>query len=339
MTNAGTDIEATGEAPESRLEVRLPWQSSQWQHLEALSQSGRLPHAVVLTGARGIGKLRFGLALAQKLLCAQPVSGTACGECRQCGFLRAGTHPDFKLVTPEEAGKQIKVAQVRELVDFLIHTPQQGGYKVTVIQPAEAMNISAANALLKSLEEPADNTLLILITDAPSRLLATIRSRCQAIPFPVPPWQQALDWLTAVSGTPGQAQELLAEAKGRPLAALDMLASDGLGRRRAMDSDFLAMISGRVGVLTVAEKWLEFELEETLAWLGERISALIAAHTAQQSAPRLWGDMVARADSRELYALLDKVNQLNQQLRSGANPNRQLALEELLLVSCDKFHN
>lgn len=328
------------DSSESQIAVRLPWQGDQWQHIEQLLTVQRLPHALLLSGPNGIGKGRFAQALAHYLMCEQPVSGTACGQCRQCGFNRAATHPDLQWLEPEARGKQIKVDQVREVVQFLSHTAQQGGYKIAVIQPAEAMNVNAANALLKCLEEPAGNTLLILITDSPSRLLATIRSRCQSLLFPTPDAQQSMNWLSSVLGSEAQrAEALLAEAQGRPMLAMELLQTDGLERSRQLDSDYLAMLEGRVSALAIAEKWQEHELADVLQWLGLRLSSLVAAIVGGADMVSAWSGLVGHSDARAVYAVLDKSTALQQQLRAGANPNRQLALEDLLLFSCDKLHN
>ena len=132
--------------PEQTLAVHYPWQGAQWSHCVELQRAGRLPHALLLAGPEGVGKRRFALALAQSLMCEQSGPQGPCGECRQCHFNLAATHPDLKLLTFEEKAKQIKVDQVRGLIDFFSQTAQQGGYKVTLIAPAEAMNINAAGA-------------------------------------------------------------------------------------------------------------------------------------------------------------------------------------------------
>lgn len=328
------------EMTDSQLAVRLPWQGDQWLHIEQLLASDRMPHALLFSGPDGIGKGRFALALAHYLMCEQPVSGTACGQCRQCGFNRAATHPDLQCIEPDAKGKQIKVDQVREVVQFLGHTAQQGGYKIAIIQPAEAMNINAANALLKCLEEPAGQTLLILITDSPSRLLATIRSRCQSLLFPTPEPAAALTWLSSVIGTEAsQAKALMTEAQGRPLAAMALLQADGLERSKQLDADYMAMLEGRIGAVSLAEKWLQYELADVLQWLNQRLTALVSGVMAGSPVAPLWEGVVSRIDARVVYALMDKSMLLQQQIRSGANPNHQLALEDLLLFSCDKLHN
>ncbi len=151
----------------------LPWHRALWRHTAARLQAGRMPHALLLGGPRGIGKHRFAEHLARAALCEAPdAQGGGCGQCRQCHLTLAGTHPDWRQVSPEEEGKDILVDQVRELTQHLGLKAQMGGYKVAVIEPADKMNMNAANCLLKSLEEPPAATqqygvmILLVITDS-----------------------------------------------------------------------------------------------------------------------------------------------------------------------------
>lgn len=324
---------------ERSLAVSMPWQVAQWQRLEGLHKSARLPHALLLNGPAGTGKRRFALSLAQYLLCAQPRAGLACGECRQCGLNKARTHPDLKLLEPEEKSKQIKIDQVRGLVDYLGQTSQQGGYKVAVVSPAEVMNINAANGLLKSLEEPSEKTLLLLLSDRPSQLLATIRSRCQSMTFPIPPAAEAIAWLAPQLPSPQQAEELLAETAGQPVAALDLMTSDGLARRKQFGSDYLGLGAGQLTALAVAEKWLQHDMNELLTWLARKLTRMISFRVGGASLPADWQSLAMSANVEAVFKLLDSTNLLQARLRSGANPNMQLALEALLLESCDIFHS
>ncbi len=159
----------------------LPWQMDAWQKLIDLHMAGKLPHALLLSGTDGSGVNRLALAFAQYVMCAKPSASGACGNCSSCGLTIASTHPDFKLLAPEKTGGQIKVDSVRSVVKFGHNTAQQGGYRVVVVAPAESMNTFSANSLLKSLEEPGEKTLFILISHMPAALLATIKSRCQWI--------------------------------------------------------------------------------------------------------------------------------------------------------------
>ena len=137
----------------------LPWHEDAWASLNSSIDSGRLPHAVLISGDQGIGKLRLATALAQRLICSAEMVKYACGACKSCNLFTAGSHPDVTYLEPEEKGKAIKIDPVRKLCESLSKTAQQGGWKVAIIAPAEAMNINAANALLKNLEEPQGKTL------------------------------------------------------------------------------------------------------------------------------------------------------------------------------------
>lgn len=158
------------------------YDSPQWQYLAKRWQNNNLPHALLLTGQCNLNKTQFATEFTKYLLCQQKQQ-TYCGECRNCQLMQAETYPDFYLVQPEEQGKAIRVDQVRELIAQLNQTSQQTNYKIVVINPADNMNQAAANALLKTLEEPTSDTFLFLIADQISLLSATIRSRCQIIKF------------------------------------------------------------------------------------------------------------------------------------------------------------
>jgi DNA polymerase III delta' subunit len=153
---------------------------SQWDYLLKRFQQNQLPHALLLSGEASIDKTTFAIQFAKMVLCEQH---TLCGSCRQCQLMQAGNHPDFYHVQPEAEGKSIRVDQIRELIAQLNQTAQQNAYKIAIIAPADALNLAAANAILKTLEEPSAQTLIFLVTNHASLLPATIRSRCQSIKF------------------------------------------------------------------------------------------------------------------------------------------------------------
>lgn len=183
-----------------------PWQNELWQRWQDLQ--ARLPHAILLKGARGIGKLDFAMHMACAMLCDIPLaSGLSCNNCPSCHWFELGTHPDFRLIQPDalaeaeegeerDSGKKkpsrlISVEQIRSLADFTNLTSHQGKHRIVLIHPAEAMNTSAANALLKTLEEPTAGMLMLLVSDKPQRLLPTIVSRCLSVSAPLPPVRSA----------------------------------------------------------------------------------------------------------------------------------------------------
>ncbi len=223
MAVADDDIAVTPALP---WPAPLPWQASALAALAGARE--RLPHALLVHGLAGIGKHAFALHLAQALLCEAPrADGTACGECAGCRYAVAGQHPDLmrlELTTlDEESGEPVRaetiaVERVRALIDFVQLTSHRQGMKVGVIAPADRMNVSAVNALLKTLEEPPPRTHLILVTDQPGRLLATVRSRCRHVLAPRPTANEAREWLIAHGVA--DPESLLAQAGGAPLAAL-----------------------------------------------------------------------------------------------------------------------
>ncbi|QNM97710.1 DNA polymerase III subunit delta' [Chitinimonas koreensis] len=255
-----------------------PWQHAAWQAL--LEQRERLPHALLLTGEPGIGKLAFGRHLAQSLLCEAASATKPCGECDACRWFLAGNHPDFRELAPasEDEGEEeesrakkkpsawITIDQVRELNDFVHLTAHRAGRRVTLVQPAETLNLASANALLKTLEEPPEGALFILVSHQWRRLLPTIRSRCRRLALPLPERAAALEWL-AQQGL-ADAEAHLAEAGGAPLAALERADAAVLAARRA----FLAELAEprRLDPLALAERLdkQKIEVARVTDWLA-----------------------------------------------------------------------
>ena len=154
------------------------WQQNQWAHVLDNIHQGRLLHAYLLTSVEGVGTDMFALSFAYYLLCDAPVNGRSCGKCKSCNLLKAQSHPDLHRVHLLEKSSQIKVDQIRQVNEFTVMTPQQGGRKVVLLAQADAMNVNASNALLKSLEEPSGDTVFILVSTTSKGVLPTIRSRC-----------------------------------------------------------------------------------------------------------------------------------------------------------------
>src|SRR3989338_1387098 len=160
-----------------------PWHQPLWQQLQEQIAQQRLPHALLLTGPAGVGKLAFAQALARYLLV--DLQGATLREKNANLFDAEDGHPDYRLLEPEGKLGLIKVDMIREVVDFLTETAQQGGYRIVILQHAERMNVAASNALLKTLEEPGAKTVLLLLSSQPALLLPTVRSRCQVLAFHV----------------------------------------------------------------------------------------------------------------------------------------------------------
>jgi DNA polymerase-3 subunit delta' len=247
----------------------LPWHQQLWENLLHCRQIDRLPHALLLKGPEGLGKSYFAEQVIQAYLCATvDQEGLACGQCRDCLLYKAGNHPDIIRIEPTEKGTPIKVEQIRELGRFLDHTSQRGRYKIVLINPAEAMNLNAANSLLKTLEEPPPSSLLLLLTANPSQLPATIRSRCQGLTFCIPPAEQALAWLKPQVNDPHDPQLLLSLSGGAPMKALNYAQGNHIETRQRVFQNYCQVVSGQVDPVNIAELWYKnHDIFELCLWL------------------------------------------------------------------------
>jgi DNA polymerase III subunit delta' len=308
-----------------------PWLAGETAALAAAHRSGRLPHALLIHEAPGAGGEWLATWAAQLALCRQ--QGTApCGACVGCRRVAAFQHPDLAWVRPLEDSRQIRIEQVRELSAELALTSHAGGYKVGVLSPGDALNRFAANALLKSLEEPPPRTLLLLVASQPSRLPPTILSRCQRLRVRAPARAEAIAWLTAARGPRdwegaldalGQAPMLAVEADP---AALAEVARDS---RRTLE----ALAAGSTDPVAAAEHWARSELPLRLRcfenWLTERIhrSERAGAFLTEMRAGPYLSTGGAFLNIRELFGLVDEVRDLRATL--DVPLNRGLALETL----------
>jgi DNA polymerase-3 subunit delta' len=264
------------------------WHTATWQRLSDLHREERLPHALLVGGPAGIGKRRLAQAFAARLLCQAPVATGACGQCKSCSLLGAGSHPDLLELGLEvdaktqKVAKFIKVDQVREVVEFAAMSAQLGGYRVVMVEPAHLMNVQAANALLKTLEEPGPRTLLLLLSSQPLGLPATIRSRCQQLLLGMPAAEESLAWLSPQLRDAATARLLLELADGAPLAALALRDSLWFPERERLLKDLVALRDGRQGALGIAQRWNSLGADAVLpalASLGEDIARRAAGAT------------------------------------------------------------
>lgn len=308
-----------------------PWLSDAMAALRAAHASGRLPHALMIHEAPGAGGEWLAVWAAQLVLC-EKAGSAPCGSCRACRRAGVLQHPDLNWVQLLEDSRQIRIEQVRDLSAELALTSHAGGYKVGVLTPADALNRFAANALLKTLEEPPPRTLLVLVATQPSRLPPTILSRCQRLRVPAPSRAEATAWLHAERG-PGDwdaALEVLGDApmlaaRGDPAE----LAEVGADTRRTLE----ALSGGGTDPVAAAERWARSELPLRLLcfekWLTERIrrgEREGAFLTEMRPAPYLSAGG-AFLNIRELFGLVDEVRELRATL--DAPLNRGLALEAL----------
>lgn len=316
--------------------VFSPWQARAWAQAMAALDAGRLPHALLVGGPAGLGKRALVRALARRLLCASPHDGHACGQCRGCALVAAGTHPDLieETFEPNDKGelrKEILIGQVRRLGEKLALTPQIAAAQVALIHPAEAMNRSAFNALLKTLEEPAAGRYLILVADQPQRLPATIRSRCQALRLDLPPRAEALAWLVAQGLDARAAAEALDAAQGNPGLAREYLAGDALALRRAVARELVELAAGRTDAAELSVAWSGDRPALRLRFAGELVRDHLAV-CAGADRPDLLSGAGPVAPAAPL-ALAGWFDQAARALRALDGPLRDdLQMAELLVA-------
>lgn len=314
----------------------LPWHEPTWRQLCRLADTGRMPHALLFSGEHGVGKLRLAEALIARTMCAAP-GEQACGQCRSCQLLASGYHPDLLRIAPEEGKRQIRIDTIRDVNRFVSQTAQQGGYRVIVISPAEAMNVAASNALLKSLEEPGDQTLFILLADVPSRVLPTIRSRCQQWPLPSVALADCLGWLTEQLASEDEARFWWQVSGGLPLRAVELAAPEARALRQQLHDCFEQLVRGGEPVSEAARldrQAIDAILWYGIAWLEDLIRLGLSGSTSSLRNPDLlplYRQAVKNARVRDWFKLLDYAREQRRLLAVGANPNPQLVLEAWLV--------
>jgi DNA polymerase III subunit delta' len=316
-----------------------PWLNQAIDSLGAMHAARRMPHAILIHAGLGTGGEWLATWVAQLVLCPTPTQGSSpaalrpCGACWSCRHASDGQHPDLSWVRPIEDSQQIRIEQIREVCALLALTSHRGGYKVAIVDPADTLNRFAANALLKTLEEPPARTLLMLVAAQPSRLPATLRSRCQRIEVRAPSRAESLAWLEKTTG-PGEWNAVLDVIGEAPVAAATLDPAATATLRSETWSALEEVCCGTADPALMAERWSRSELPLRLAcvenWLTERIRRGLTE--PPQSAELRATAQSRRSDyvmnSRTLFRLLDTVRDLKSALATPIN--RSLALESLL---------
>ena len=324
-----------------------PW------HREALgtllAERDRLPHALLVHGPSGIGKVDFARALGAAVLCESPRERLACGACPSCHWFSQGNHPDYREVLPEasaeddeaeeaDAGRAekakslvIKIDQVRAVGDFIALSTHRDGHRVLVLHPAEALQPASANALLKTLEEPPPRTLIVLVSDRPARLLPTLLSRCRRVALHAPPRAPALAWLKEQGVA--QPEAALEAAGGAPLLARDLAQPEEAELRRRLVAELSK--PGGADALQFAGTVDRANLERMLWWLQTWVHDLVRTRMAGDA--RHHGEhgqaLQNRARAADLPALFDLERELIEARRLASHPlNPRLVAEHLLVA-------
>jgi DNA polymerase III subunit delta' len=319
-------------------ETIYSWQTQQWQQLIASKHENRLPHALMLTGRAGLGKKQFAEQFAHTLLCNK--ADAPCGQCHSCHLIRAKNHPDLMWVEPEQAGSRIKVDQIREVVGFVNETALKSKFRIIIIYPANAMNVNAANALLKTLEEPAPNTLLMLISDQSARLPATINSRCQKILFHAPAQDVALSWLSheLVNKENYDLNLVLKLADHAPLKAKELIETNQLALRQEFYQNLNLLAEQQADPLKLAVHYQDEDivklLDLMLVWLQDLMRTKFTNGQADVTNIDYHPAIAKLANvfsSEAILGYADYIKKIYSHLVSSLNLNRQLLLEELFI--------
>jgi DNA polymerase-3 subunit delta' len=248
------------------------------------------------------------------------------------------THPDFFVVQPEEGSRAIKVEQIRDLIGFASRKAQFEGFRVVLVHPAEAMNVNASNALLKCLEEPGGNTLIMLVTHQASQLLPTVRSRCQCVDFPVPDPTLALPWLTSHTGNEAVAGRLLALAGGSPLKAKKLAEGDWQKQRDQTFELWLGCVQKKTSLIEAAEALSKFSAVDVMEWLAgwyvdiARLSLNPAAPLLDEEKRGRLMPLADKGNAKHFFESYDRVMELRAAFMRGANYNPQMAMEGLIAM-------
>lgn len=303
-------------------ETFSPWQQRAFDQTVAALDADRLGHGLLICGPAGLGKRAVALRMARHILCrGEPTQAQ-----RSAQLIAAGTHPDLQLISfiPNKSGDKLRteivIEQVREISQKLALTPQYGVAQVVIVDPADAINRAACNALLKTLEEPQPGRYLWLISSDPARLPATVRSRCQRLEFKLPPREEALAWLQAQGHSEASAREALGAARGHPGLADEWLREDGLALRRQVATDLEALVAGRAGAVELAQRWA-----------GDEHAALRLRHAADLALAQATGGGLTDPERlNKLAAWFDAANRTRDLLRTTVRAD--LAVVELLLA-------
>lgn len=319
----------------------FPWQLEQWQRLVSQIKTNQLAHAFLFSGEEGIGKQLFVFELARLLLCLEPSQNRTCGNCQNCDLSGNYQHPDLVIIGPEETGKPIKIDQIRELANFANKTSHSGGNKIVIINEAHKLNINSANALLKTLEEPRDDTFILLVSNLPASLPATIRSRCQRVQLPMPTNNQSSVWLQ--SRIPeSDVTAALSNSLGRPLLALKAAEQGVVASRRLFITKFAEVLDHPESLQGLVALAVKIGEKEVLGYISSTTSILIKyllTNSRPLEADSLIENLKLHAENsglsrvllvRRLLGFNAGIQESRRQLQANTNPNPQLIIESTL---------
>ena len=327
--------------------AEMPWLTPTLQSILSKAGEQRLAHATLVTGPKGIGKLRCLQSAAASLLCE---SLDACGKCKSCELIASGSHPDLLLLKPEEEGKALKVDAIRAVGDFAQRSSHAGGARIIILNQAHALNVNASNALLKTLEEPNEQTFMFLVSDQPGLLSATIRSRCQILQVQIPTQEVSLSWMkrrieesNEAEWDAQQASEALQSARGGPLWALDLLQNGTPSQAKAIRRELRAVLAAQSDAASLLTALLAATPLDAVELLVSETSELAKAILAAGHDEPLGEPLKTQVKqnpahyARRILTLHEEFEIARRQLSSVSNPNPKLLLESLSYLTSRAF--
>ncbi len=297
----------------------LPWQQGAWAQVTKQYQTAHLPHALLAAGMAGVGKRAFVWRMVAYLLCHHKHSDGACGQCDSCTWLKAGTHPDVHLL-PDEGAGSIKIDEIRALQDVVHLKSTQA--RVVVLDNAETLTLAAANALLKTLEEPSDGVYFVLISDSPTQLLPTIKSRVQTLPLLPIESACAIEFvMTQLAITHDKAMLLLTLADFAPLVAVRIPHTSWFDKRALWLKTYKALQLGTRTPMAASSYWQDvLSLEEfmilsrmMLLELWRLGLGLPSVHSDIDGADILSGVPLSATKLTQLLAMIEDISQATHQ--------------------------
>lgn len=327
----------------------FPWQSEQWRRLLLAKNNNRMAHALLFQGAQGIGKKHFAHMWSRFMLCTTPEAlQAACGKCHSCRLTEGKVHPNLLWIEPEEDAQSIKVDQIRLVSDFINQSALQQGYRIVIISPANKMNVNAANALLKTLEEPANESLIILLAEQNGQLPATILSRTQCVWFAPPDKKLALQWLeqqTIQQPKDIDLQLALKISHGAPLAALDLIKNKLHLLRDQLYQILISLAQRKLDPLKAYEKLSASEfiviIDFMLSWIIDLLRLQLGGPQAMITNDDYAQQLTTLKVTSEIVhnqEILSDLQRIRTALCLGLNMNKQLMLECLLIRWMEQVH-
>lgn len=326
------------------MNLGISWHDKAWEKYINARVQQRLPHALLITGLKGVGKSIFAKKMVKSLLCINNSNNfDACKQCRSCKTYNSGANPDYLEVKLLEGKQQISVDQIRQLSEFLNHTRSFDSYRVVLIEPVERMNRNAANSLLKCLEEPSNNTVIILVAENMNSVLPTIKSRCHRLPLPLPSRKTAISWLKERIKDSDNLEELLIISNDSPLIALDI--PDNLVKlKNDFENDLSMVISERKSVTETAKKWEKHNHSELINWQIISLQKLIKNRVTSQKTNDTTNtensllSIMRQVSAQQLWLLYESI--ISQKHYVHTSVNSLMFIENMIMLwQCSKNNN